>query len=308
MMAWCEVLGVRTAMRTELRRTATANRMSHTARTLSPSAKTCQDLPRCVSFSSAARQTVSCRNNEVHRERDSMSLIGFKLRRIGGPERTHPRSVASDLFLENQLESPSRSVTVCHIETGAGGGTGRHPRRSMPGWKMGLKSRLAVGKLGGRRRPAPNRALGDNFAAGAHGTGTFGDSRRQNLSLRTGPVSGVLQATRPPVIAGERPKGTTRERLMAMRKPTEIRPTHVCRLIGSGSQGWKGSETTTKNDNMQKPGRSHSWAAPFKGAHDADRSAWSSGRGVRMEGRTREPCSCLVEDFKNRSVDCHDRE
>lgn len=49
-----------------------------------------------------------------------MSLTDLKLRHIDVAKQVGTRSVASDPFPENEVEHPSRPVTVCHIATGAG--------------------------------------------------------------------------------------------------------------------------------------------------------------------------------------------
>lgn len=199
-----------------------------------------------------------------------MSLMGLKLWHIDVPQGTEMRSVASDLFVENEVEHPSRPVTVCHIETGAGDeGCGAPLHDSVMAFVTNSQG-VALGcarahlwcSLGrdlrsGFRRgrtPAPKRALGDSFAAGAPRTATFGDSRRQNLGLPTEARGGVLRGRQPRAVPGDLPKATTGERLMANCGQATVGATHANTLMGSGSRSWKGSETTTKSDTMQKPG------------------------------------------------------
>ncbi len=121
---WCAVaagregLEIRTAMSAALDRGAIGIRLSPAARDLSPPAKTCHDLPRCVSFSGDAWRSARLRKNQARKGRVPMSRMDQKLWRIDDSMRPEIRSVSSDLFLENGVEGIQETVTACHIETG----------------------------------------------------------------------------------------------------------------------------------------------------------------------------------------------
>ncbi len=116
MMVWGEALDMRTTMPAGLRWGAIADRLSPAARDLSPTVTVCHNLPWCVSFSSDLWRSAFRRNNEVLRGCHSISLTELQLYRSEFSKRTETRSVASDLFLENEVEGRPRTVTVCHIK------------------------------------------------------------------------------------------------------------------------------------------------------------------------------------------------
>ncbi len=123
-LRWCAVaagregLEIRTAMSAALDRGAIGIRLSPAARDLSPPAKTCHDLPRCVSFSGDAWRSARLRKNEVRKGFVPISRMDQKLWHIDESKRAEIRSVSSDLLPEIGAEGIQRPVTACHIESG----------------------------------------------------------------------------------------------------------------------------------------------------------------------------------------------
>ena len=113
-----EALEIRTAMSAGSSRETMADPMPPVVRTLSPPAKTCHHLPRCVIFSCDAWRSALRRKNEARKGCIPMSRTRPELWRIDDSMRTEMRSISSDLLLENGLEGLQSPVTACHIATG----------------------------------------------------------------------------------------------------------------------------------------------------------------------------------------------
>ena len=115
------------------------------------------------------------------------------------------------------------------------------------------KDRLSLGDGRTRRcSVTAQRHLGDRSATGAGRTATFGDHRRQNLGLQMETGSRVLESWQRSAMREGCSEVLFGERLMAISRHAEATVTHVCRLMGLGSTGRKGSETTTKNDKWRR--------------------------------------------------------
>lgn len=92
-----------------------------------------------------------------------MFLTGLVLWRSDDSKRAELRSVASDLFLENEGEGPARPVTVCHITMqasrtkhplrGAGNKWGWHRSGTQRSWSKGCSGKR------GDEEPRPKQRL-----------------------------------------------------------------------------------------------------------------------------------------------------
>lgn len=91
------------------------------ARNLPPTAVTCQFLPRCDSDSSCAARRSAFQKNGAWTGGQPMSLVGLKLWHSVISMQIEKRSIASDLFMKNDVEGLEYPATACHIVTGAGG-------------------------------------------------------------------------------------------------------------------------------------------------------------------------------------------
>lgn len=206
-LRWCAVaagregLEIRTAMSAALDRGAIGIRLSPAARDLSPPAKTCHDLPRCVSFSGDAWRSARLRKNEVRKGFVPISRMDQKLWHIDESKRAEIRSVSSDLFLENGVEGIQGPVTACHISV-------QNWRREEPAHKKGslrsLFPKPCRGDLGRDAAPRPTlwraaAGLGGTFrklfprrCPGQQSTAPL-VLRRKNCGRRFGGVGGLLR-------------------------------------------------------------------------------------------------------------------
>ena len=133
------------------------HRLPLSAKALSPSAKTCHDLPRADSFSSDPWRSTGPLRNSVFKGRVGIVLMGLELWRTDVSQQSGMRLVASDLLVENQVEDPPGPVTVCQIETG---GWGRQPLARATGpWSSPIPS-LAKKLHLGRKLLISNDASG----------------------------------------------------------------------------------------------------------------------------------------------------
>ena len=144
-------------------RGAIDNRLSPTARGLSPSAKTCHDLPRAVSGASLVWPVLIHQADEALRGCRLMSLIRFTLEPVDFPTESEQRSVVSDLLPEKEVEGHAGPVTACHIGAEA-----------LWRWKAKAKRIEEEEETCGRgfqrgRRPAPNEGAPNKGPAPTNG-------------------------------------------------------------------------------------------------------------------------------------------
>lgn len=272
MVAWCEVIGRRTALPARLRRGAIADGMPPVAKTLSPTATICHDLPRTVSVSSHSRRSTSRRNNDPSGGGDLKSLAGLMLGHTGRPLRSEIGSVMSDLLLEKEAQDLWSPVTVCHIEAGGSQRWGGTRGSFLPpvSWNTLFANSITAANSTGERSfssvpPAPQRggrrsgrvfttvrtSSGDSSANVADRQATCSDNRRQLLDLRMPVGRGVLQSGKEPVFPDDPSERNCDERLMTRIRQAAVRAIDVRRLIRWGFPGRKASETTTENDKIQ---------------------------------------------------------
>ena len=152
MVTWYQVAGVRTAALAGLRAAAIFNRLPPTVRTLSPTAIICHFLPRTDRCLSPARMSECRGKNQVCRVRDSMSRTGLKLWPVDFPMGAGWRSLARDLFLENEVEGLRGPVTVCHVNSG----DSRRGDSSRETDGDGVEEETCGRRFRRGRRPAPN--------------------------------------------------------------------------------------------------------------------------------------------------------
>ena len=287
MVAWGEGLGKRTALSARLNREAMADRLSPTVRSLSPTVTVCHNLPRSVSCSSDPWAATSYRLNGVLRRGVSMFLTGLVLWHSGISKRPEVRSVASDLFPENEGEGPSPPVTVCHINiqasrtmppsrqvgndgvrNGVRRGSGAEfvyaeaqsrgeriaPRQKRPSLHRASRTgriRVQSGLQGDCRSVASLRSKDDNLPAGRDGRTTFGDNRRQEFEGQGGGCSGAWQDRQWPVSIDYPPEDKCWKELAVITSRPAARITHGRMLMRSGVSAGKSPVQTTKNDNSQ---------------------------------------------------------
>ena len=170
-----------------------------------------------------------------------------------------------DLLVEGAAKSLRSTVTDCHITPGGGR---RDDPTGEPGTDKGEEMNCGrmfsgIGDPGRTVHPrrtaefgrqievASERPMGDSLAIKANRTTTFGGTRRQVTTSFGRPQTYRHQGFAAWAVPGHQPEDTADERLMAIGDQHKARVTIASERCNPGSPGEKGSETTTKNDNMQ---------------------------------------------------------
>ncbi len=158
-----EVLVVRTVASAELRGAVGSRRLSPTARTLPKTARrlptpatVCHELPLTATFSRRVRRSAFRGNWDLVTGHVAMLMADLVLGRIESLKQPEPRSVSSDLLLENEGEGTRSPVTVCHINFGGGCARLRETKRRPVGRLFGRESRA--------EQRDPRRALAEQTA------------------------------------------------------------------------------------------------------------------------------------------------
>ena len=312
MVVFGEAIGSRAPATGGLRWGAIFNRLPPVARTLSPTATICHDLPPSDSLSRPLRRLAFRPRNRSQEGRVSRSLTALRLWRIDVPRRTAMRS---DLVLEIDAEDLRETVAVCRLETewlgckdlsGEAGNEGIEEMET-------CDRRVRRG-----RRPVTNgcsattrRPVGDNSTTEVGRTATFDDNRRQNPSLRKEAVGNVLASLGCRAFSGDALEIAVSQRLMALYCEKTAIVTHVHSLMGSAFKGPKGSETTTKNDNWRRDQRNAYPSAAFLEdllSSGSARSETSAERGLVPNGVEdhwrAKPITIVIRPQKRRTRPC----